>query len=305
MKKSELLFFVQERLAHRNVSTDVYQNYGYERLFQAQFSSTQSCQKDELEQPKVNNSFQNWRMTAQKSLIQISLTGIQTDRAEAFGQVDDLCLAEFAACYYEDYKPIEDRHNDNQPVVLTDQILENQHSSSQILPTKISLMTKKETMKCRKVKAVIRFHKPRKATDPEKYFHHVLMLYFPWREESDLIGPNGTYASKLHDPLMRQTVNRNQTSFEPYGEAVEEALEYIQDNLQYSLYGERFDAFAEQENCEIHEELLNPISDNHSHMNDDEILPELSSGQNAQTTFPVLSSFQPSQTDDGNLLSLV
>ena len=160
-------------------------------------------------------------------------------------------------------------------------------------------------MKCRKVKAVIRFHKPGKTTDPEKYFHHVLMLYFPWREESDLIGPEGTYASKLHDPLVRQTVNRNQTSFEPYREAVEEVLEYIQDNPQYSLYGERFDAFAEQENCEIHEELLNPTSDNHSHMNDDEILPELSSGQNAQTTFPVLSSFQPSQIDDDSLRSLV
>ena len=93
---------------------------------------------------------------------------------------------------------------------------------------------------------------------------------------------------------MRQTVNRNQTSFEHYGEAVEEALEYIQDNPQYSLYGERFGAFVEKENCEIREELLNPTSDNHSHMNDDEILLELSSGQNAHTTFPVLSSFQPS-----------
>ena len=145
----------------------------------------------------------------------------------SFGQVDDLCLAEFAAYYYKDYKLIEDRQNDNQPVILTDQIQGNQHSSSQIIPTKISLMTKKETMKCRKVRAVIRFHKPSKTTDPEKYFHHVLMLYFPWREESGLIGSEGTYASKLHDPLVRQTVNRNQTSFEPHGEAVEEALEYI------------------------------------------------------------------------------
>ena len=46
----------------------------------------------------------------------------------------------------------------------------------------------------------------------------------------DLIGPEGTYASKLHDPLVTQTVNRNQKSFEPYGKAVEEALEYNQDN---------------------------------------------------------------------------
>ena len=60
----------------------------------------------------------------------------------AFGQVDDLCLAEFAVYYYKDYKLIEDRQHDNQPVIIPDQILENQHSSSQNLPTKISLMTK-------------------------------------------------------------------------------------------------------------------------------------------------------------------
>ena len=205
----------------------------------------------------MNNSFQNWRMTAQKSIIQISLRGIRTDRTEAsyingaFGQADNLCLAEFGAYYYKDYKPIENRQNDNQPVILTEQILENQHSYSQNLSTKISLATKKETMKCRKVKAMIQSHKPSKTTGPEKYFHHVLMLYSPWQEESDLIVHKGTYASKLLDPLVRQTVNRNQTSFEHYGEAFEEALKYIQDNPQYSLYGERFDAFTEQENCEI------------------------------------------------------
>ena len=56
----------------------------------------------------------------------------------AFGQVDDLCLAEFAAYYYKDYKPIEDRQNDNQPVILTDQVLENQHPSSEILNHEMS-----------------------------------------------------------------------------------------------------------------------------------------------------------------------
>ena len=71
------------------------------------------------------------------------------------------------------------------------------------------------------------------------------------------------------------------------------------------MYGERSDVFAEQENCEIHEELLNPTSDNHSRMNDDEILPELSSGEKTQITFPVLSSFWPSQIDDNSFHSLV
>ena len=79
-KKSNLSL---ERLAHRNVSTDVCQNYGYERLFQAQFSSTQTCLKSKLGHAKVNNSFQNWKMTAQKSIIRISLGGIRTDQTEA------------------------------------------------------------------------------------------------------------------------------------------------------------------------------------------------------------------------------
>ena len=61
----------------------------------------------------------------------------------AFAQLDDLCLAEFAAYCYEEYKPTKDENNDNQPIILTDETLEKQHSSSQHLPAKISLMTRK------------------------------------------------------------------------------------------------------------------------------------------------------------------
>ena len=71
------------------------------------------------------------------------------------------------------------------------------------------------------------------------------------------------------------------------------------------MYEKRFYAFAEHENCEIREDLLNPISDNHFHMNDDEIRSELSSVENTQTTFPIQTSFQPSQIDDDSLRSLV
>ena len=61
------------------------------------------------------------------------------------------------------------------------------------------------------------------------------------------------------------------------------------------------------QNKKIAKSMRNPTSDNHSHMNDDEVLPELHSGENTQTTctFPVLSNFQPSQIDDDSLHSLV
>ena len=38
-------------------------------------------------------------------------------------------------------------------------------------------MNNNETMKCRKVKAVIRYLRPNKRKQPEWFFHHLLMLY--------------------------------------------------------------------------------------------------------------------------------
>ena len=49
-------------------------------------------------------------------------------------------------------------------------------------------MNSGESMKRRKVKAVIRFHTPHKRKEPELFFHHLLMLYYPWRDEATLLG---------------------------------------------------------------------------------------------------------------------
>ena len=42
----------------------------------------------------------------------------------------------------------------------------------------------------------------------------------------------------------------NQQKIEPFADAVDEALEFIRNNPQYTVYGERFDAFNEQEDSE-------------------------------------------------------
>lgn len=99
----------------------------------------------------------------------------------------NLCLlAEFAAYYYKEYKEnSSDETGDAQPEVLTCAI-ENQHSKTDtdsLLPNKIKLMNTGESMKSRKVKAVIRFHTPNLRKEPELFFHHLLMLYYPWRDE--------------------------------------------------------------------------------------------------------------------------
>ena len=123
----------------------------------------------------------------------------RTYMAGAFLQVDNLCLAEFAAYYCKPYRELGTDHNNNQPVVLADGDLESQQSMccNKQLPTKITLMTRRETMRHRKVRAIIRYHIPKKTVEPEKYFHHVLILYLPWRVESELIGHEGTFASNI------------------------------------------------------------------------------------------------------------
>ena len=40
-----------------------------------------------------------------------------------------------------------------------------------------------ETMKCTKIKAVIGYYTLNKRKEPEVFFHHLLMLYYPWRDK--------------------------------------------------------------------------------------------------------------------------
>ena len=83
--------------------------------------------------------------------------------------IEKLCVAEFAAYYYKDYRKDSDETSDAQPEVLTDEVIQTQHSISQdiSLPLTITLMNTKEKMKCRNVKAVIRYHTPNKTKEPE------------------------------------------------------------------------------------------------------------------------------------------
>ena len=76
-----------------------------------------------------------------------------TLRPKSIRAIDKLCLAQFAATYYKDYKTDVDDTKDCQPDILNDNLLESHHStertdSEQSLPTKIKLMNKNEYMKC-------------------------------------------------------------------------------------------------------------------------------------------------------------
>ena len=57
-----------------------------------------------------------------------------------------------------------------------------------------------------RTKLVLRYYKPNKDSQPEKYAHHMLMLFYPFRQESELLC-NDTFSEKLADLSVVDVVN--------------------------------------------------------------------------------------------------
>ena len=88
-----------------------------------------------------------------------------------------------------------------------------------------------EKLKCRKVKAVLRYHVPNRFKNPEQYAHHLLFMFLPFRNESELCSM-GTYMEKLSDPQVMASVYENKQRFEPFADLVDTALGNFHSNLR-------------------------------------------------------------------------
>ena len=132
-------------------------------------------------------------------------------------------------------------------LILDDELMEEGRTNT--FPLVVPLMNSKEKMKCRKVRSVLRFPPQNKHYQPEKYAHHLLMCYYPFRSEDEL--KLGTYTEKLLQPGVIEKVNENKMIVEPYGDLVDEALEnFLIDTATHNL-----DAFAQQENDEVEDDI--------------------------------------------------
>ena len=98
-----------------------------------------------------------------------------------FAVIDSKCLAEFLSFYYLQSKSKPELHNDSKPVVLDDELMETNHLDFQLIRT-IPLMSSKEKLKCRKVKAVLRYYVPNANRNAEEYAHNLLFSFYPFLE---------------------------------------------------------------------------------------------------------------------------
>ena len=169
-----------------------------------------------------------------------------TFRKGKYAVLDGFCYAEFLSYYYLDTKPLPIANNDCQPEVLQDDDNDKPLRYPKIIP----LMSSKEKMRCRNIKKVLRYHILNPAVNAEAYAHHLLILFYPFRKESDLLcEDNLTYVSKLNDEEVTNIVNRNKMIFEPWGELVESSLRQF-------TFQPRTDRIADQENDDVENEVL-------------------------------------------------
>ena len=94
--------------------------------------------------------------------------------------------------------------NDYQPSQVVNEDCEVGLST---LPKRIHLQSSFEVMVRRDRKLVLRYYKPNKELHPEKYAHHMLMLFYPFRREDELIS-NGKFTEKLAEADVVAVVNK-------------------------------------------------------------------------------------------------
>ena len=112
-----------------------------------------------------------------------------TDQVKgAYKVIDQLGFAEFLSYYYIVKKSVGNSENICQPMLLDDTVMESNHAETHF-PKVIPLMTFKEKLYCRKVKAVLRYHQPSPTKHIEQCAHHVIFSFYPFRDKEQLKSP--------------------------------------------------------------------------------------------------------------------
>ena len=90
--------------------------------------------------------------------------------------------------------------NNSQPEELIDKLVDTNHPISNSYP-QILVLSSSERLHYCKVELVLRYHVPNKFKDPEDYARHLLLMFYPFRDESELkVGQPSSYCSKLSEP---------------------------------------------------------------------------------------------------------
>ena len=122
----------------------------------------------------------------------------------------NLCLAEFATMYHENVSYDDNDFQSNtspDPTDINDKKLVE-------LPNLIKFSASGEILPRRNRRIVLRYQKPNKEIHPEKYAHRLMILFYPFTDEKQLV-INESRLSKLNEENALEIINQNKQIFEP------------------------------------------------------------------------------------------
>ena len=138
--------------------------------------------------------------------------------------LESLTLAEFAR-WYEVLG--ENKKQKNEAAGLTDcqpNLLEPEKKTRKKQKPKIPLLDGRGYIRKSDKPYIIRYHKFSETKDQEKYCHHMLMLYHPWRdEESDLKNGHDSYSQ--HYEQIQANIQGKQAELENFADIIEDAIQ--------------------------------------------------------------------------------
>ena len=143
----------------------------------------------------------------------------------------------FIKRYQLQLKPIE---NDSQPEVLDDKLFEAKHSTTYSYQD-MSILSSGERLNYRKVEIVLRYRVPNKYKDPVGYAHHLLFMFYLFRDELKVKQPS-SYSSKLSETGIIEVINNNKCLVELYSDLVNDAFLNYRSDISPS-----WDPFSQQE----------------------------------------------------------
>ena len=149
-----------------------------------------------------------------------------------------LCYVLFIKRYQLQSKTIV---NNSQPEALDDKLFEPNHSTTDSYPD-VLIHSSRERLHYRKAELVLRYHVPNKFKAPEGYAHHLLFMFYPFRDECELtVGQLSSYSSKLSQPGVIEVINNNKSLVEPYSDLVNDAFLNYRSDISIS-----WDPFSQQ-----------------------------------------------------------
>ena len=168
-----------------------------------------------------------------KTQQQLAQMDVDDDDAFATSKIDiyaarlpilgNMCLAKLAVNY--NVTQAHDKFIDMQETDAHEQSDTEEYDSC----TKIRLKDGLGYMQKRKQEAILHITRYKMHTQPEKYYHSKLLLFYPWTNEDDLItGFNSYMQSYIHE---QDIIHENAKSFNEDCERFDSALEAFENDV--------------------------------------------------------------------------